>query len=118
MNSAPVHKQDEEPTGSQGGTLVLQPGQLIRPRMTSETATALIRRLYGFQPSGDVSELPSYDDRNYYVIVDGRRHSNPHVTDVWPHGYVLKVLNSLDSRKTHVGEQASWLSRVNYTFCE
>jgi len=86
------------------GNQLLQPGQSIKPpRVNEATAGDLVRRLYGFEPI-TVVELPSYDDRNYHVVVaDNDRHGNPYVTEVCRHGYVLKVLNSLDSRKRHVG---------------
>ncbi|XP_021366932.1 hydroxylysine kinase-like isoform X2 [Mizuhopecten yessoensis] len=42
-------------------------------------------------------ELNSYDDRNYHVNVS-KETTNEHIGHVCIHGYVLKVLNSLDSR--------------------
>ena len=54
-----------------------------------------------------VSELDSYNDRNFHVHVaassshSDRPHQVPHVSR---HGYVLKVMNSVDSLKPHVGE--------------
>lgn len=48
----------------------------------------------------------SYDDKNYLITVE-EEHSNPHIKELWPHGYVLKVLNSMDSPKKHVGEAHS-----------
>ena len=49
-----------------------------------------------------IKELVSYDDKNYLVKVYDE-HNNPYVSEIWPHGYVFKVLNSLDSPTKHVG---------------
>ena len=75
---------------------VLTPGQQIRPKMDETIAISLVRELYGFQVT-KINELNAYDDKNYHVFVDNH-HTNPHVKDVSSHGYVLKILNSLDSR--------------------
>ena len=45
---------------------MLQPGQLIRPIMTEQTARHLVETLYGFRVT-NITELNSYDDRNYKV---------------------------------------------------
>lgn len=81
---------------------LLIPGQHIRPPVTEETAVALLEQLYGMR-AASVRELNSYDDRNYHVVCDGTP-ANPHAINVERTGYVLKVINSLDSRKTDVIE--------------
>ncbi|KAL6266608.1 hypothetical protein P5V15_003453 [Pogonomyrmex californicus] len=81
---------------------LLIPGQRIRPPMTEKTAVALLGRLYGMKATS-VRELNAYDDRNYHVVCDGTT-TNPHVIRPEKVGYVLKVINSLDSRKTGVIE--------------
>jgi len=80
----------------------LTPGQPIRPVMNCDKAVQLVESLYGFTVL-DVSQLDSYDDRNFYVHVSLEKHSNPHVKQVSRHGYVLKVMNSIDSQRPHVG---------------
>ncbi|XP_071653850.1 hydroxylysine kinase isoform X2 [Temnothorax longispinosus] len=81
---------------------LLIPGQHIRPPVTEETAVALLERLYGMRATS-VRELNAYDDRNYHVVCDGPP-ANPHAINLEKTGYVLKVINSLDSRKTDVIE--------------
>lgn len=81
---------------------LLIPGQHIRPSVTEETAVALLERLYGMRATS-VRELNAYDDRNYHVLCDGTP-ANPHAIGLERAGYVLKVINSLDSRKTDVIE--------------
>ena len=67
-----------------------------------ETAISLIESLYGLHVT-TIKELNSYDDRNYFITV-GSDYSNPQIPELWPHGYVFKVLNSMDSHKKHVGK--------------
>lgn len=81
---------------------LLIPGQHIRPPVTENTAVILLERLYGMTATS-VRELNAYDDRNYHVLCE-ESHMNPHVTKPEKNGYVLKVINSLDSRKINVIE--------------
>ena len=83
-------------------SVMLQPGQIIRPQTTEENARELIQELYGMTVTW-LKELVSYDDRNYWVKVDAQ-HSNPNVKATCEDGYILKVLNSMDSLKQHVGK--------------
>ncbi|XP_036140012.1 hydroxylysine kinase isoform X2 [Monomorium pharaonis] len=80
---------------------LLIPGQHIRPPITEETAAALLERLYGMQATS-VRELNAYDDRNYHVVCESS--TNPHAINLAETDYVLKVINSLDSRKIDVIE--------------
>ncbi|XP_046628593.1 hydroxylysine kinase [Neodiprion virginianus] len=80
------------------GDEILQPGQLIRPKADSKTAADLVHRLYGLNVKL-VSELNAYDDKNFHVLCE-EEFENPGITDVERDGYVLKITNSLDSRKT------------------
>ena len=70
--------------------------------MDCKKAMQLVESLYGFTVL-DVRQLDGYDDRNFYVGVSLENHSNPHVERICQHGYVLKVTNSIDSQKPHVG---------------
>ncbi|XP_029156358.1 hydroxylysine kinase [Nylanderia fulva] len=81
---------------------LLIPGQRIRPPVTEEIAVALLERLYGMRVTS-MRELNAYDDRNYHVLCE-ETHVNPHVTSIERAGYVLKITNSLDSRKTDILE--------------
>ena len=81
----------------------LTPGQLIRPVMDCNKAVQLVDSLYGFKVL-DVHELDSYDDRNFHVRVSPKDHCNRHVQQISRHGYVLKVMNAIDSLRSHVGE--------------
>ncbi|XP_017475430.1 PREDICTED: hydroxylysine kinase [Rhagoletis zephyria] len=76
---------------------ILKPGSNIKPKVTSEDVESLVRRLYGITIN-EIKELISYDDRNYLIQPDWNI-KNPIITTQWPHGYILKILNALDSKK-------------------
>lgn len=77
----------------------LRPGQTIRPKADKKTASDLVTRLYGFRVK-NVTELNAYDDKNFHVTCDERDFDNPWINEVSGDGYVLKIMNSLDSKKT------------------
>lgn len=60
---------------------------LTRPEATLDTARALLAQHYNLQCT-EISELPSYDDRNFYVVVPNNASSSR---------YVLKIHNAEDS---------------------
>ncbi|GFG31655.1 hypothetical protein Cfor_10462 [Coptotermes formosanus] len=72
---------------------MLHPGEDIRPHLSRQTAKALVHRLYGLKDV-TIEELDGYDDKNYHVKICGDKNTSC----LWPHGYVLKVMNSLDSQ--------------------
>ncbi|XP_046577796.1 hydroxylysine kinase-like [Haliotis rubra] len=74
---------------------VQQPGEVIRPVVLEGMVKDIIHKMYGLTVTV-VKELPSYDDRNYYVRVEDQ-HSNPFIQQLQPGGYLLKVINSKDS---------------------
>lgn len=88
-------EQKEQIEGSQEE--LLSPGSKIRPELTDEDVENLALRLYGINIA-QKKELNAYDDRNYLIVPDAR-FKNPIITQGCPHGYVLKVLNALDSKK-------------------
>ncbi|XP_043281704.1 hydroxylysine kinase [Venturia canescens] len=75
---------------------ILTPGQQIKPKLDEKKAIELVTRLYGFKVK-EISELNAYDDKNYHVVCEDS-YENHHVAKLHEHGYVLKIINSLDSR--------------------
>ncbi|XP_049787661.1 hydroxylysine kinase isoform X4 [Schistocerca cancellata] len=73
----------------------LEPGKRIRPDINKEAVAELAYKLYGL-PEVTVTELNGYDDKNFHLKV---KHVDEEA-DIWCHGYVLKVINSLDSTDT------------------
>ena len=94
-----------------GTTTELTPGRQIRPVMDCDKAVQLVKSLYGFTVL-DVHQMDSYSDRNFHVRVSAENHRNPHVQHVSSHGYVLKVMNSIDSLKPHVGENFFYITGI------
>ncbi|KAK7792468.1 hypothetical protein R5R35_013860 [Gryllus longicercus] len=81
-------------SGGAGDGDGLQPGEDIRPPLGLAEAARLASALYGLPRDLRVRQLNAYDDRNFHLQVPGEvKPSN-----FWEHGYVLKVLNSLDSK--------------------
>ncbi|EDW90304.1 hydroxylysine kinase [Drosophila yakuba] len=76
---------------------LLKPGSDVRPKVEPEDVESLLRRLYGITIS-EVKEIIAYDDRNFFLKEDSNV-KNPLIVTHCPHGYVLKILNSLDSKK-------------------
>ena len=75
---------------------VLTPGQVVRPDIDDAQVRALVRDLYGLHVLSS-TELNSYDDRNFHIYAQ-QISENPNLKSVSSSGYVLKVLNSLDSK--------------------
>lgn len=81
---------------------MLQPGQVIRPVVGETTAAKLVLKLFGLTVSS-IKELNSYDDRNFLIQVEGVC-QNPHIKELCPGGYILKITNSLDSKNSKIME--------------
>ncbi|XP_022126935.2 hydroxylysine kinase [Pieris rapae] len=75
---------------------LLQPGTVIRPIIDHEGVKLLVERLYGISVL-ELIEMNGYDDKNYKIIEDPNV-KNPLITNHSPHGYVLKIMNSMDSK--------------------
>ncbi|XP_030384593.1 hydroxylysine kinase [Scaptodrosophila lebanonensis] len=101
-----LNKENAPPTQTASSTEpspqcdLLQPGSDIKPKIKPEDVETLVRRLYGITIS-EIKELISYDDRNYFIKEDSNV-KNPLIVAHCPQGYVLKVVNSLDSKKEDI----------------
>lgn len=93
IEDATVQEEPED----EGSDEILQPGKKIKPDVTEAEAIKLAERLYGIVTK-DIVELNSYDDRNFLIHSD-RNIKNPIIPNYWEPGYVLKVHNTLDSKK-------------------
>ena len=81
------------------GDEVLEPGQEIRPKISQKGAIYLVEHLYGVKVES-VREMNSYDDKNFLFTFS---ETNGHTDIEVGKKYNMKVLNSMDSQKTHVG---------------
>lgn len=83
-------------------TAVLEPGRVIRPQIDEEGVKLLAERLYGISVL-ELTELNGYDDRNFKITEDPNI-KNPLITNHCEHGYVLKIMNSMDSQNLSLVE--------------
>lgn len=82
---------------SSDNSAILQPGQIIRPSVTEAKAREIVLNVFGLKVT-NVKEFNSYDDRTFYVKVENST-NNPYIQEVTSTGYILKILNSMDSQK-------------------
>lgn len=81
---------------------LLEPGKVIKPIIDHDGVKLLVERLYGISAL-ELIELNGYDDKNYKIVEDPNV-KNPLITNPSPHGYVLKIMNSMDSQNVDVVE--------------
>ncbi|XP_051175073.1 hydroxylysine kinase [Leptopilina boulardi] len=79
----------------------LTPGQLIKPMINQETAIDIVKRVYGLNVI-KIIELNAYDDKNYHILCETKKFNNQHINKISDDGYILKIVNSLDSKKINV----------------
>ncbi|PFX18530.1 hydroxylysine kinase-like [Stylophora pistillata] len=84
-----------------------------RPFVNLEFAEQLVKKLYNFERISEIKELESFGDQNFYVrghrrnTVQEQVASNFRSNDLEQEEYVLKVLNSNDSRHVDFVEAES-----------
>ncbi|KAL4231267.1 hypothetical protein ACF0H5_008847 [Mactra antiquata] len=88
----------EEANGNDGTIKLQDPNEELKPRVSITRVPEIVNRLYGLKVT-ETKELPSYDDLNFFVRVSGKW-ENTNIKSVVDTGYVLKVLNSLQSVQT------------------
>ncbi|XP_067829440.1 hydroxylysine kinase-like [Heptranchias perlo] len=71
---------------------------LIKPSLSEAQAVELVGQLYGLKVSS-VQPLPSYDDQNFHILVSETKGTGDH-----SNGYILKVLNTVDSQDADLVE--------------
>ncbi|KAL8599211.1 hypothetical protein ACOMHN_007927 [Nucella lapillus] len=87
-------REGKEPSAEE---CIQQPGEVIAPEVPHGYVEKIAQELYGFKVT-KCKQLNGYDDKNYHIRVSPTP-SNPHVTSASPDGYVMKVVNSLDTRR-------------------
>ncbi|XP_013404836.2 hydroxylysine kinase [Lingula anatina] len=86
--------------------------RIVRPYVPDAVATRLVTTLYGLTPTS-LHKMNSYDDQNFHVNVQPSS-TNQFIPEVWPHGYVLKILNAIDSEEPqHMDGQTELLKHLN-----
>ncbi|XP_044735401.1 hydroxylysine kinase [Chrysoperla carnea] len=67
-----------------------------KPKLTNEDACEIVKNLYGVN-CVNISELKAYDDKNYKINVENII-NNKFIENICLDGYVLKIMNSLESK--------------------
>ncbi|KAL5022539.1 hypothetical protein ScPMuIL_001694 [Solemya velum] len=96
-------KETGEPNSTGSEMKLLEPGEVIKPIVPEGVLKDLVWRLFGLHVIKH-KELVSYDDKNFYITVNCEEWNNPYILDVCPDGYVLKILNSMDSTRPQLIE--------------
>jgi len=107
-----------EGTADAGSRGMVPLNEVIKPSVSSEQAKALLLQWYGLD-TVSIKPLVSYDDLNFHVKVTASTTvPNPHLNNVEPCGYILKVLNSMDSALPEVTDaqnaMMSYLGAAGY----
>ncbi|XP_050396691.1 hydroxylysine kinase [Patella vulgata] len=77
-------------------------GEVTKPMVPEGTVEELLERVYGLKVV-KVKSLNSYDDCNYAITVD-ENYDNKYIKQLWPHGYLLKIVNTMDSKRPKMHE--------------
>lgn len=68
-----------------------------RPKIDLNQAKKIVKDVYGLIVT-NITELNGYDDLNFHVLVDENVNDNESINNILTDGYVLKIINALDSK--------------------
>lgn len=92
---------NQQDKGEKAATPVMQqPGEVIAPEVVDGIVEKIANELYGLTVT-KCRQLNGYDDKNYRVIASPRT-SNPNILVVCPDGYVIKVVNTMDTNRPEI----------------
>ncbi|KAK7477656.1 hypothetical protein BaRGS_00031134, partial [Batillaria attramentaria] len=77
-----------------------QPGEVIAPEVMDGMVEKIAEEVYGFTVT-KCKQLNGYDDKNYHIRVSPST-SNPHVPRGAAEGYVMKVINTMDTNRPEI----------------
>lgn len=81
---------------------------LSRPKIDLTQAKKIVKDVYGLMVT-NITELNGYDDLNFHVLVDDKVNDNESIKKILAEGYVLKIINALDSKDREEYEAQSEL---------
>ncbi|KAK7108228.1 hydroxylysine kinase-like [Littorina saxatilis] len=79
--------------------VIQQPGEVIVPEVADGIVEKIAEEIYGLKVVKCV-QLNGYNDKNYHIRVTTS--SNPHLTSENPEGYVMKVVNTMDTKRPEI----------------
>lgn len=95
---------DPNPRGSdvtrEPDVMMQKPGEVIAPEVADGLVEKVAKELYGLTVT-KCKQLNGYDDKNYHVKVLPTS-LNPHVTSQSSDGYVMKIINTMDTNRPDI----------------
>lgn len=80
----------------------------FRPKIDLKQAKKIVKDIYGLIVI-NITELNGYDDLNFHVLVEENVNDNQSIKQILTDGYVLKIINALDSKDREEYEAQSEL---------
>lgn len=80
----------------------------FRPKIDLKQAKKIVKDIYGLIVI-NITELNGYDDLNFHVLVEENVNDNESIKQILTDGYVLKIINALDSKDREEYEAQSEL---------
>lgn len=77
-----------------------------RPKIDLKQAKKIVKNIYGLTVI-NITELNGYDDLNFHILVE--ENDNESIKQILTDGYVLKIINALDSKDREEYEAQSEL---------
>lgn len=100
--SSPIISNGDDVHAEENGQDKRDPSQ-EKPMIPEDFIKDIVLRLYGINVIG-WKELNAYDDKNYHIQIDPSINNNKYIDRLHQPGYVLKVLNSNDSKNPAIIE--------------
>ncbi|KAK7108230.1 hydroxylysine kinase-like [Littorina saxatilis] len=92
--------EKDEGKNSVAEAVIQQPGEVIAPEVADGLVEKIAEEIYGLKVV-KCKQLNGYDDKNYHIRV-APTSSNAHVKTVNPEGYVMKVVNTMDTKRPEI----------------
>lgn len=86
---------------------LLQSGISNKPEVSKTNIVDILSKYYGLKVKL-ITQLNGYDDLNFHIITE-ENHENENIGEVSKNGYVLKIINGVDSTKPEFFEAQNQL---------
>ncbi|KAK7108229.1 hydroxylysine kinase-like isoform X2 [Littorina saxatilis] len=92
--------EKDEGKNSAPEAVIQQPGEVIVPEVADGLVEKIAEEIYGLKVI-TCKQLHGYDDKNYHIRVSPPS-SNAHLLSINPEGYVLKIVNTIDTKRPDI----------------